>query len=104
MEVFDKAKWQIDGGIDEAVVIAHFQIIFNWLHENHLLSKNGEQSYEFGIDEDTSLSENDVTLEAANFLKLYYDNYISMVAYGANEDIGIFSEMYEEFKSKNQKL
>ena len=100
MEVFDKVKWQVNGGVDKRVVIEHFKFVFSWLHDNQLLSKEGEQSYEFGIDEDTSLSENDVNEIGADFLKKYYDDYISKIEYGQKEDAELLSKMFDDHKNQ----
>ena len=52
MKIFDKASWQTDGGMDEEVVIAHFQFIFEWLKEHNMLNMDGLESWEIGMDED----------------------------------------------------
>ena len=93
MEVFDKVSWQIDGGIKKENAIEHFRIMYEWLHNNGLLSADGEESYEFGIDGATSLSERDVTTAGSEFLKKYYDEYISKITYGEEESTEMLDNM-----------
>ena len=30
LKIFDKAQWQIDGGIPEELVVNHFNLVFLW--------------------------------------------------------------------------
>lgn len=81
MKIYDKAKWQIDGGVNKEVVIKHFEFIFCWLKERGLLSKIGEEIYNLGIDEEISLNEEMVTREGATFLAAHYDELINKSQY-----------------------
>ena len=97
MEIFDKIAWQVDGGVEESVAIKHFEFMFNWLKDNNLLSKQGEEILSFGLDGSESLSENDVTSDGASFLKKYYDSYIGKIKYGMEENSELLDSMYREF-------
>lgn len=96
MEVFDKVSWQVDGGVEKSLVIKHFNFIFSWLHEKRLLSAQGEEMYEFGADGSTSISDNDLTDEGSEFMKKYYDTYISKVDYGIYEDEKLLNSFWDE--------
>lgn len=80
MEIYDKAAWHIDAGEDEAAVIAKFQAVFSFLDEKRLLSEDGKEILEFGIDDSVSLNEDMVTEEGAAFLHRHYDEVINFDA------------------------
>ena len=44
MKIYDKARWQIEGGINKSAVINHFKFIFDWLDKMNLLSIYGEET------------------------------------------------------------
>lgn len=77
MKIFDKASWQIDNGIDESIVVAHFEFIFEWLNEHKMLNSDGMEILEIGIDSDVSLHEGLVTENGLNFLNKFYDKLIT---------------------------
>ena len=77
MKIFDKASWQIDNGMNEEVVIAHFKFIFEWLNEHDMLSPSGLEILDIGIDEDVSLHEGLVNERGLHFLDEYYDKLIA---------------------------
>ena len=53
--VYDKASWHIDAGEPADRVLAHFKFIMNWCNQNNLLSDEGEEILEFGIDDSISI-------------------------------------------------
>lgn len=86
MKIYDKAKWQIENGIDEKNTIAHFSFIFDWLKKNSLLSEYGLEIGELGAFDESSLTNEMVTKEGEAFLDHYYDSYIGRIDYGIRED------------------
>ena len=96
MKIFDKASWQTDGGMDEEVVIAHFQFIFEWLKEHNMLNMDGLEIWEIGIDEDVSLHEGLVNKPGFDFLDQYYDKLIT----DSNYDITREKILLEQFMQK----
>ena len=41
MKIYDKAIWQIDGGIPSNLVVNHFKIVFTWLEKHDMLNEIG---------------------------------------------------------------
>ncbi len=78
MKIFDKASWHITQGIPPASVIGKLQNVYSFLKQKNLLSENGLEDIEFGIDESTSLNENTVTEKGNEFLTQYYDEVIGL--------------------------
>ena len=101
MQVYDKAAWQIDNGINKDVVINHFTLVFEWLQAHNMLSKNGKDILDIGIDDDTSLNEQLVTTEGAKFLSAYYDRLIEQSEYKTSVEEDLLSSYYDQFKSDN---
>lgn len=93
MVIYDKASWHIDAGMDKRRVIQRFQRIFDFLNDNDLLSDEGKEIYEMGIDESCSLNERTVTLKGNRFLGKYYDEVMD------NEANSIYAALTEKWKS-----
>jgi len=98
MKVIDKASWQIDGGIRHTDVVAHFRKIFTWLATKGLLTAEGKEIMEIGIDESVSLHERLVTSEALSFLEATYDDYVKSYPYGTDEDSSALEKSYAAFQ------
>lgn len=97
MKIYDKALWQIDNGVDKSVVVNHFQFVFEWLDSNKLLSKDGLEILEIGIDEEVSLNENLLTAKGNEFLDKYYDVLISKSEYDIEAEKKLINEFWVEF-------
>lgn len=78
MEIFDKAMWHIDNGENPKDVVAKFNTVFGFLNKHHMLSTEGIELYELGIDSSISLHERLVNSIGAAFLKEYYDSLICL--------------------------
>lgn len=80
--VYDKAKYQIENGIDISTVKKHFEIIFNWLSSKSLLSDEGQEILEIGIDSEVSLNSKMLTDEGNKFISKHYDEILKNHKYG----------------------
>lgn len=98
MKIFDKAAWQIDGGISEEIVIAHFTAILEWLQSMNMLSADGEEILEIGIDDSVSLNEKMLSEEGNEFLTKYYDEIIAKSKYISTVVKDLLDSYYKEFK------
>lgn len=94
MNIYDKARWQIEGGIPVATVLAHFKFMFEWLNEYKLLNEYGLETLIDGIDEEAILTDEMVNVGGKNFLDKYYDEYVSQIDYGINENADLLEKMY----------
>lgn len=95
--IYDKASWQVEGGMDVDKVIAHFVTIFEWLHSKKMLNNEGSQFIEIGIDDSISLNEEMVTKEGNQFLSKYYDKIISESNYDKDIEKKLLDSYYKEF-------
>lgn len=90
--VYDKAVWHIDAGENKATVLEHFKSIMYWCHKNSLLSEEGEEIMEFGIDDSISVNSRMLNERGNLFMAKYYDSFISAQA-------GQLAEMDEKLKT-----
>lgn len=78
MKIYDKASWHIDAGEDYKEVIEKFKVIFSILESKNMLSEEGKEILEIGIDESISLHERLLTGEGNLFLEKHYDEVINL--------------------------
>ena len=78
MVIYDKVTWHIDGGENKANVIARFTEVFSFLKEKNLLSEEGKEFFEYGIDESTSLNSEMLNSKGERFFEKYYDKIIAL--------------------------
>lgn len=80
MKIFDKAQWHIDAGEDANEVLSKIRKVFEFLDEKGMLTNEGKEMIDFGIDSSISLNERMVTEKGYKFLEKYYDNIIGLKA------------------------
>lgn len=78
IKVYDKVSWHIDGEEDESTVINRFKIMFDFLNSKELLSEEGRELIEIGIDGSTSLHERLVTDKGKAFLDIIFDDVLEI--------------------------
>lgn len=103
LKIFDKAQWQIDGGIPEELVINHFNLVFIWLDKHEMLSDEGKEELEFGINSEASLNEELLTIDGVKFLDKYYDDFLAAISknkYGKDDSIDELDRFYKKFKGE----
>lgn len=71
MELYDKAKWHIDSGEKEEIVISRFKNLFLFLNQKNLLSDEGKEILEFGIDSSISIHERMLNNMGKHFMSSY---------------------------------
>lgn len=100
MKTYDKASWHIDGGENESDVITRFREVFTFLVDKKMLSAEGMETLEFGMDSSVSLNSNMVTAEGAAFLDAYYDIVLGQDPKDTAQNLQI---AYEKYLGKEQK-
>lgn len=94
MKIYDKASWHLDKNADKNEIIAKFTKVFEFLHKNSLLNKDGEELYNIGIDSSISLHSKLVTDDGKNFLDKYYD---SVIECNSKEIYKVLQTKYNEY-------
>lgn len=103
MNVIDKAIWQIDGGVPENLVVSHFKTVFKWLYNHDMLSEEGKEEFDEGIDDCASLNETMVTDYGYKFLEKCYDDYLTVIAkdkYGMDFNGEELEKIYQQYLEK----
>lgn len=96
MVIYDKGKWQLEGGVSEQAVIDHFKFMFSWLKDHEYLNEYGVKSMDEGIDRFCILSEEMLNKSGNEFMSKYYDAYIGGINYGIKENAQILDGFLKE--------
>ena len=96
MVVYDKAAWHIDGMLEPEAVVDYFRRVFKWLADNEMLSTEGRETYDSGIDDSISLHDRLVTKEAKEFLDSKYDTYLEN-HFEDDADCDELNVLYQDF-------
>lgn len=78
MEIYDKAIWHIDAGEDKNKVLNKFKVIFSFLKQKNMLSDEGLEILDIGIDSSVSLHERLLTTTGKDFIEQHYDSLINL--------------------------
>ena len=78
MKTYDKASWHIDGGERASDVVARFRVVFDFLQDKKMLTADGAETLEYGMDSSVSLNSTMVTEEGNAFLDQFYDAVIAV--------------------------
>lgn len=73
MKSYDKASWHVDGGEKVSDVVARFKTIFDFLADKKMLTPEGVETLDFGMDSSVSLNSDMVNADGKAFLDRYYD-------------------------------
>ena len=88
--VYDKVSWHYPEGQNcpslEAAK-AHFRSVMKWLKNNDLLSDEGEEIFELGIDADFSITSSMLNAKGNDVLQKHYSSWLKTVDYSNNIDL-----------------
>ena len=76
-KVYDKASSHIEAGEPPSSVLSHFKFIIDWCNQNNLLTDEGEEILELGIDASISIHSRLLNERGNMFMTKYYDMFIS---------------------------
>ena len=95
-KVYDKASWHIDAGEIKEEVLSKMRTLFAFLDSQDLLTEEGKEIIEIGIDSEVSIHSRMLTEKGNKFMDTCYDSVI-------NESKKEFSEAlnkaYKEFNA-----
>ena len=100
--VYDKVSWHYPEGNNcpnlEAAKV-HFLAVMNWIKGNSLLSAEGEEILEFGIDADFSITSSMLIEKGNDVFKKHYSSWLTTIDYSENIDFKILNDGLREYKS-----
>ena len=92
---YDKVSWHFPDGKDcpsLEVAKVHFDVLMEWLQSRHLLSEEGREAMEVGIDSDFSLTSYMFTDKGNQLLTACYAEWTSTVRYGVRPSMNVLEE------------
>ena len=83
-KTYDKVRWHFPEGngcpsLDAAKI--HFQVVMKWLKDKDLLSAEGIEAVENGIDSDYSLTAHMLTPKGNKIIERCYSIWVSSITY-----------------------
>lgn len=78
MKVYDKAAWHIDGGENKDAVLKKMGIVLAYLAKHNMLTDEGKEILDMGIDSSISLHERMVNKDGQEFLESEYDSLLKL--------------------------
>jgi len=102
IEAYDKVSWHFPEGKNcpslEAAK-AHFAAVMEWLKENDLLSEEGKEVLELGIDSDFSITSSMLNDKGNEVFKKYYSDWLKSIDYAQKPNLNLLNEGLEMTKS-----
>lgn len=82
--VYDKVSWHYPEGrncpnLETAKSL--FRILMNWLNKNNLLSEEGKEIFELGIDRDFSITSSMLNEKGNELFSKYYSKWLRSITY-----------------------
>ena len=99
--VYDKVSWHFPEGKHcpslEAAK-AHFYALIGWVKENGLLSDEGEEVIDLGVDAEFSITSSMLNKKGNDILSKYYGDWLSGIKYSGDIDMKILDDGLNEYK------
>ena len=80
LKVYDKAKWHIDAGEDSRTVIDKLKVVLEFLDKEGMLTSEGKEIMDLGVDSSISIHERMLTDKGRNFMESNYDKLMHLSA------------------------
>jgi hypothetical protein len=89
-KTYDKVAWHFPEGqgcpsLDAAKI--HFEVIMRWLESNGLLSEEGREALEVGVDSDFALTSHMLSDTGTRVLARCYSEWVRSVRYGEKPSV-----------------
>jgi hypothetical protein len=83
-KVYDKVKWHYPEGKgcpDIESAKQHFSAVMKWLNKNNLLSEEGDELFELGVDSDFSITSSMLSEKGNKILQKKYSKLLKNIDY-----------------------
>ena len=101
---YDKVSWHFPDGKNcpslEAAKV-HFDVVMRWLESRNLLSAEGREAMQIGIDSDFSLTSYMLTDKGNQLLTTCYTEWASTVRYGTQPSVRLLEDCLRRIESGN---
>lgn len=99
--VYDKVSWHFPEGKNCPSLEAaksHFEILMKWAKENNLLSLEGEEIFDLGVDEDFSITSSMLNKKGNAILSGYYSDWLKTINYFGDVDMKVLDSGLSKHK------
>ncbi len=99
---YDKVSWHFpDGKTCPSLQAAkvHFSVVMRWLESQNLLSAEGHEAVEMGIDSDFALTSSMLTDTGDRLLGTCYAKWVRTVQYGTRPSVRLLENCLRKFQS-----
>lgn len=104
-KTYDKVSWHFPEGKGcqslEAAII-HFTVVMQWLQKKGLLSTEGHEAMQNGIDSEFSLTAYMLTADGVGILDKCYSNWVSSIQYGKVPSTDLLDRCYRISKERDR--
>ena len=80
LKIYDKAQWHIDAGENSKAVIDKLKVVLEFLDKEGMLTSEGKEIMDLGVDSSISIHERMLTEKGINFMESNYDKLINLSA------------------------
>ncbi len=94
LKIYDKAQWHIDGGEKKEIIVDKMKNLFSFLDSKGLLTNEGKEIMDIGIDASVSIHEKMLTEIGNRFMDKCYDACIN---YDCSEILSALENEYKRF-------
>lgn len=101
---YDKVSWHFpDGKNCPSLEVAkvHFDVVMRWLESRNLLSAEGREAMQIGIDSDFSLTSHMLTDKGNQLLATCYTEWVSPLQYGTQPSMTLLEDCLRRIESGN---
>lgn len=76
LKIYDKAQWHIDAGENAETVVNKLKAVFEFLDKKGMLTSEGKEIIDLGVDSSASIHERMLTEDGKQFMDDIYDKVI----------------------------
>lgn len=101
-KTYDKLSWHYPEGEqcpNLAAAKTHFEVVMEWLDTHQLLSPEGREAMETGIDSDFSLTSSMATDMGKRVLDACYADWVRRVRYGVRPSVDALQDCLERART-----
>lgn len=104
-ETYDKVSWHFPEGKgcpNLGAAKVHLRVVMQWLKDKKLLSSEGREAFESGIDSEFSLTAHMVTAEGNRILGECYALWVRTIQYGQKPSMELLENCLRESKTRGR--
>ena len=94
--IYDKASWHYPEGCSELkAAVAHIDVALRWLEDHNMLTREGKEVLELGVDEEASITSRMLTEQGQSIMDAAYASWLKKVTYTGRLSTASFDKVVE---------